>query len=206
VIVAAFACAPLVLAACGGSTGGAADSGSTLQYVPTTNYVLQEPATTTTTTTTIASATPGEDERSPGEQTYVIQAGDGLFAIANSFDVEMQLICYYNGWTECGGDKLLLPGDEILIPPNAAVASADTGSADGDTEEDSIDTDDDGAGATEGEGCLHTVVEGDNQGRVANQYDVTLEELAAANASNPAWNHFQLGSTINIPANGTCPD
>ena len=201
VILAALACIPLALvSACGGANGSAAGPRSTLQYVPATSYVVKEPATTTTTTTTIAIATSPEDARSPGEQTYKIKGGDSLFGIASRYDVTMELICDYNGWAQCGSEKLLLPGDEILIPPNAAVASAD-GEIAGD---DSIDTPDDGAAATEGEGCLHTVVANDIPIRVAKKYEITVEELAAANASNPIWNNFRLGGTLNIPANGAC--
>jgi LysM repeat protein len=206
VVAVALACAPLALSACGGQNGEAADSDSTLQYVPTTNYVLQEPATTTTTTTTLPSSTPEEGARSPGEQTYQIQANDSLSKIASRFDVEMQLICEYNAWSDCiNPPHLLLPGDEILIPPNAAlVAAGDAATEPASTEEDSIDTADDGATASEGEGCLHTIVQGDNPSRVANEYDITVEELSAANTGNPVWNTFLIGSTLNIPANGDC--
>jgi hypothetical protein len=48
------------------------------------------------------------------------------------------------------------------------------------------------------------VVANDNPTRVAAKYDITVEELAAANANNPAYQHFQLGSQLTIPANGSC--
>jgi LysM repeat protein len=206
VVVAALACAPLLLLSACGTTGGSAEGArSTLQYVPATNYVLREPATTTTTTTTIAGTDAGADARAAGEQTYVIKSGDGLFAIANQFDVEMQLICDYNGWNQCGGDKLLLPGDEILIPPNAAVA----GASGGDTAaaaDDSIDTADDGADSTDaaGEGCTYTIEAGDNPSRVAKKYDITFDQLQAANPSRDFRSWFLVGASINIPPAGSC--
>ena len=108
VIAAALACAPLVLlSACGTSGDSAEGARSTLEYVPATNYVLREPATTTTTTTLPPDGATPAGGISPSEQTYTVKAGDGLFAIANQFNVEMQLICDYNGWAQCGGDKLL---------------------------------------------------------------------------------------------------
>lgn len=204
VVAAALACVPLVLlSACGSSGGSAEGARSTLQYVPATNYVLREPATTTTTTTTVPGVTEGA--RADAEQTYVIKAGDGLFAIANQFDVEMQLICDYNGWSECGGQKLLLPGDEILIPPNAAVAGSASDEAAADAE-DSIDTADDGADdeAAAGQGCTYTIEAGDTPGGVASDYGITFQQLQAANPSRDFQSWFLVGASINIPPDGSC--
>lgn len=201
-IAAAFACVPLALvSACGSGSGSAAGPRSTLQYVPTTNYVLREPATTTTTTTTLPSAASGEDARSSGEQRHVVKGGDSLFAIASAFDVAMQMICDYNGWTECGADKLLLPGDEILIPPNAAVAAAGGGVAAAD---DSLDTPDDGAEEAAGLGCTYTIKAGDYPGTVASRFDITFEQLQAANPSRDFRTWFLATAEINIPPEGDC--
>lgn len=207
VFAAAFACVPLaLLSACGGTSGSAAGSRSTLQYVPATNYVLREPATTTTTTTVAAGETPAGGT-SPGEQTYEIQANDNLSKIAGRFDVEMQAICDYNSWPDCiNPPHLLLPGDEILIPPLAAVAS--TGGDAGDTEvaagDDSIDTDDDGADAAVGEGCTYTIESGDFPGTVANKFDITVQQLQAANPTRDFNSWFLATATINIPPEGSC--
>jgi LysM repeat protein len=210
-LASALGCAALLLlSACGSSDGSGAETDGTLQYVPTTSYELKAPATTTTTVAPADGVTP-PGGTSPGEQSYTVKSGDGLFAIANLFDVEMELICSYNGWTECGGDKLLLPGDTILIPPNAAVPSAtptqtgstDTGSTDtGETETETGSTEE--PETEEGVGCSHTIVAGDNPGRVANQYDITVDELSNANLNNPAYTNFLIGSSLNIPANGSC--
>ena len=129
------------------------------------------------------------------EQVYVVQAGDGLSAIAGKYDLSMQVICDYNGWERCGADHTIFPGDEIRIPPNVLVPAAEAPA-------DVIAAGEPAAPAAIG--CQHTVVPGDNQGRVANQYDVTLDELAAANLNNPVWNTFLIGSQIAIPANGSC--
>jgi LysM repeat protein len=206
----------LLLSACGSSDGSGAETDGTLQYVPTTSYALKAPETTTTTLAPDGATTPGGGT-SPGEQSYTIKANDNLSKIANLFDVEMELICSYNGWSECiSPPHLLLPGDTILIPPNAAVpaaASTDTGSADSgstDTDSDTASTDTDtdtdtGEASTEaGVGCSHTIVENDNPSRVANQYDITVDELSNANLNNPAYSNFLIGSSLNIPANGSC--
>jgi LysM repeat protein len=206
----------LLLSACGGSDGSGAETDGTLQYVPTTSYALKAPATTTTTLAPADGSTTPAGGTSPGEQSYTIKANDNLSKIANLFDVEMELICSYNGWSECvSPPHLLLPGDTILIPPNAAVptaASTDTGSTDtGSTDTGSTETDTGSeqsavevASTEEGVGCSHTIVEGDNPGRVANQYDITVDELSNANLNNPAYSNFLIGSSLNIPANGSC--
>jgi LysM repeat protein len=205
VFAAALACAPLVLLSACGTAGDAAEGAdSTLEYVPATNYVLREPATTTTTTSLAPDAATPAGGTSPSEQTYTIEAGDGLFAIANRFNVEMQLICDYNGWAQCGGDKLLLPGDEILIPPNAAVASAEGEVAA--EADDSIDTPDDGTTPEQavGEGCTYTIEAGDYPGTVASKFDITYEQLQAANPSRDFSTWFLATATINIPPEGSC--
>jgi LysM repeat protein len=206
----------LLLSACGAADGSGAETDGTLQYVPTTSYALKAPVTTTTTLAPADGATTPAGGTSPGEQSYTIKANDNLSKIANLFDVEMELICSYNGWSECiSPPHLLLPGDTILIPPNAAVpaaASTDTGTADTaatDTDTGSTDTETDTASTEEasteeGVGCSHTIVEGDNPSRVANQYDITVDELSNANVNNPAYTNFLIGSSLNIPPNGSC--
>ena len=200
----AFVCAPIgLLSGCGSSSGDGTGSSATLQYVPGTSYALKQPATTTTTTTSLPVAvTPGEGT-SPSEQTYQIQSGDSLFKVAGLFDVTPDLICTYNGWPDCiDPPHLLLPGDTILIPPGGAVPGV---AADGSAEEvDTIDAADDGAADDESVGCVHTIVAGYNPTRVADKYDVTVDELSNANLNNPVWNTFLIGSTLNIPADGSC--
>ena len=40
---------------------------------------------------------------------------------------------------------------------------------------------------------------GDNPTRVANKYGITVDELAAANAGNPAYQNFLIGSSLVDP-------
>ncbi len=199
--IGAMLCAPLVLLAGCGDTGNATGARATLLFEQGTSYVTIEPATTTTTTTIPVEEAEGGGI-SPTEQTYTIQANDNLFKIASLFDVEIEVICNYNGWTDCiDPPHLLLPGDDILIPPNAAIPGQE---ADGSTSEqaDSIDEVEDTE--DEGVGCVHTIVAGDNPTRVATKYDITVDELSNANLNNPVWNTFLVGATLNIPANGSC--
>lgn len=195
-----------LLSGCGSSDGEAASSGDTLNYVPTTSYALKAPATTTTTTTLAPGETPAGGTV-PNEQSYTIQSGDSLSAIASSFDVTMDAIVAYNGWSD-GINHVLLPGDTILIPPGSAAPGAtETGSSSDSTSTDtgsSETADSDDTEEATGTGCSHTIVSGDNPTRVANQYDITVDQLANANLNNPVWNTFLVGSTLNIPPEGSC--
>jgi len=204
VLTVVIASVPIALiSGCGTSTGSDEGARATLQYTPGTSYGLKEPATTTTTTTTIAPESPIVGGTSPTEQNYEIQGGDSLFKISQLFEVTPDLICTYNGWSDCiDPPHLLLPGDVILIPPGSQVPGV---ASDGTTgEADTIDSDTDGAAADEQIACEHEVVAGDTPIRVAEKYDVELRELELANLSNPAYTSFLIGSKLNIPASGNC--
>jgi LysM repeat protein len=201
---AALAASPVLsLTSCGGDAEGAR---TTLGTVQTTSYVVEDPVTTTT-TTTLPTVVP-EGEVSPTEQIHIVVAGDSLSKISTMYGITLDALINYNAWTD-GINHVILPGAEVRIPPNSKVPSLtpDTGqSGGGDT-----GGGDTGGGDTTSEtttpagvGCTHTVEEGDNPTRVANQYDITVDELAAANAGNPAYQNFLIGSSLSIPANGSC--
>ena len=190
VILGVFGVGPLLLAAgCGGAATGAR---TTLANIQGSNYVTIEPVTTTTTIPVPTTLVPGV---SPTSQTYTIQSGDTIFKIATSFGIEPNALIEYNSWTE-GLDHLLLPGDAVQIPPGATTAGAtvggDTGAEQGDSAPfNTADTD-----------CSHTIVAGDNPSKVAAKYDITIDELQAANAGNPVYKSFLIGSQLRIPAAG----
>ena len=198
---AALAASPILsLTSCGGDAEGAK---TTLGTVQTTSYVVEDPVTTTS-TTTIPSATPG-GQVDPNEQIHVVVAGDSVYKIASLYGITPDALVNYNDWPE-GINHPLFQGDQVKIPPNSQVPSASpatqapSSSGGGDT----------GGGTTQtsapasGVGCTHTIVSGDNPTRVAKKYNITVDELAAANAGNPAYQNFLIGSSLSIPANGTC--
>jgi LysM repeat protein len=200
---------PLVLVTgCGGEETGAR---TTLATVQNTSYVVEDPVPTTVPPTTqpiTGGATEGEI--SPTEQIYTIEPGDSVSRIAEIHGITMDVLVNYNAWTD-GINHFLVVGDQVKIPPNSQVpgtGSTDTGSTGGDTG--STDTTPDATEAptdstASGEiACEHTVVEGDNPSRLADQYGVTLDELSNANVGNSAYTRFLIGDKINIPAGGDC--
>lgn len=198
VSVASVSLGALMLAAgCGSESSGPR---TTLATIQGSSYVTIQPATTTTTLPVPTATEPGT---SPDAQTYTVQSGDSVSAIASKFDIEAEVLANFNSWPE-GILHPIFPGDVINIPPGAAVPSA-SGSTDGATGDDGDvgDDGDDGDTAT-GEGCTHTIVEGDNPTRVARQYDITVDQLANANINNPVYQTFLIGSQLTIPPEGDC--
>lgn len=195
---AALAASPVLsLTSCGGDNAGAR---TTLGTVQTTSYVVEDPVTTTT-TTTLPTSLP-EGQVSPTEQSYVVVAGDSVYKIASKHGITPDALVNYNAWTD-GINHPLFQGDVVKIPPNSKVPSA--------TPDTQAPSSGGGGGGTTtetttpaGVGCTHTIESGDNPTRVANKYGITVDELAAANAGNPAYQNFLIGSSLSIPANGTC--
>jgi LysM repeat protein len=194
---AALAASPLLaLTSCGDDAEGAK---TTLGTVQTTSYVV-EPPVTTTSTTTVPSALP-EGQVDPNEQIHIVVSGDSVYKIASTYGITPDALVNYNDWSD-GINHPLFQGDEVKIPPNSQVPSqapateAPSTGGGGDTTATTA--------APSGAGCTHTIVSGDNPTRVANQYNITVDELAAANAGNSAYQNFLIGSSLSIPANGSC--
>ena len=199
VIVAAFGVGPLLMAAgCGGTSATGAQA--TMARIQPTSFVELPPATTTT-TTTISDADFEAGGRSPIEQTYTIRAGDSISRIASIHDITMEQLVNYNEWSD-GLNHFLVVGDPVKIPPGALIpgSASASGSSSSDTGSDDSTGDDE---ESSGDGCTHTIVQGENPSRVANQYDITVDELRAANPGG-VMDSFLIGATLQIPPNGSC--
>ena len=200
----------LVLGAC----GTAADDGATVSTLDlsgsATNFVVRVPDTT-------QSADEAAGGISTGSQEYTIQAGDYPLKVANDFGVSVDDLVAFNEWGSA--NEFPFPGTVIRIPPGATTGGAASDEGDAAAEEDATsETEAVDAAADEsaepietipdaGDNCPegeHTVVEGDVPVRLAEQYDVTLDALNAANADNPAYQQFIVGQTIIIPAKADC--
>ena len=188
-----------------GCTGGG-DEGvrATLVEVSATEYVTIVSTTSTSTTTTTLVTIPGQTPGRTTEELHTIVAGDSLARISSQYDVAIDTICSYNGWPDCiDPPHLLLPGDTVRIPPDpAAIAAAEAAGAPADPG--TAAPADGTTPPVTGVGCTHTIQLGENPTLVANRYDLSFDQLQAANPSMDFTTTFVVGDTLTIPPEGTC--
>jgi LysM repeat protein len=191
VLVGAF-----LLAACGSADNGATQSTIDLSAASTA-FVVRPPATTVPVTETSA---PEAGEVVTTEQEYVVQPGDTPIGVAKKYNVPVADLIAYNEW---GPNEFAYPGDTIKIPPGGTAPGAVTEEATADAGE----TAPAGTIPDAGDNCDqgdYTIAEGDYEGKVATNFDVTVEALRAANASTPNYSSFYPGLVIVIPAKTDC--
>lgn len=202
----------LVVTACGGE-GTDAGTSNNLTPIQGSSYVTIEPATTTTTTT----LPPGQEGDgpepgtiSPSEQTYTVQSGDSVFKIATLYGITADVLANYNSWPE-GIQHSIFPGDVVRIPPDSQVPDLGGETAEGPTDgatdgatdgEATGDTSTDET-ATDGECPTTYVIQAGDTSRisVAEKFDITFEQMDAANVNTPGYSNFVVGTPITIP----CP-
>ena len=196
----------VVLSSCGGGDSGATQSTIDLSAASTA-FVVRPPATTEP-VDTLAEGDP--DAIVEGTQEYTVQSGDAPYVLVTRFGISLEDLLGVNEWTD--PSQFPFPGTVILIPPGAksvtaAPAATDTTDS-GDTSTDVANS----ATPTEtipdaGDNCsqgTYTIVEGDYLGKVASNFDVTVDALNAANASTPGYSAFYPGLEIVIPAKSDC--
>jgi LysM repeat protein len=192
----------MLLGACGGSDDGASQSTIALSQ-ESTAFVVRPPVTTVA----VVDTTPVEGEVSTAAQEYTIQSGDYPLGVANQFGVTLDELIAFNEWASA--DEFPFPGEVIQIPPGATIpaattttiAAAGTGGAAATTVAPAATIPDAGDNCGEGE---YTIVEGDYEGKVAANFDVTVDALRAANASTSGYSAFYPGLTIVIPGKADC--
>lgn len=191
-----------MLSACDGD-GDDATAQTTIAIRPTAYVTL--PVVTTTRPNTTAGGQPGAaDRRASGEgEVYEVQPGDALLLIANRYDITVDELADFNEW-EDGAFHRIFPGDEVRIPEFAEAPE---------DEEVTDERPDDGLGTMPGPGggplCpdgserdLYEIVSGDFISRVADKNDLSIEELEAVNAENPAYQSFAPGQELWLPCEG----
>ncbi len=190
--------AALVLGACGGDDSSAASKPTITLAGGETSYATIAPATTTTVAPNPAATGPTTD--------YEVQAGDYGIKVAEDFGVSLADLEAANGWTDAG-TEFPGPGAIIKIPGGGATSSADdeTASTDGETastEAAGEAIEDPGSNCEAGS---YTITESDNsRTKVAEKFDVTVEDMDAANASTPGYSSFYPGLEIVIPPKADC--
>lgn len=198
------------LSSCSDS-GGESGTGAAVTTIgiSSTNFVTLAPTPSTTTPITSAEPLPGSILEF--ESTYVIQEGDYPSTIATKFKVVFQEFLDLNGWTL--DETQNVPewpgvGATIKIPAGATVPGepapgADTGTDDATASESESTTGTTEAPTTTVNVCTdgtYTIVEGDTPSGVAKKLDVTVDQLAAANADTKGYGSFYVGLEIKVPA------
>ena len=185
-----------LLASCGATDDAATRSTIDLS-ADSTAFVVRPPATTEPPVDTAAA-----DGVVSTEQEYVVQAGDTPIGIANAFGVSLDELVAYNEWPSAA---LPFPGETIKIPPGGTAPGTQAAAASTSTETDEAapaeTIPDAGDNCSPGE---YTIVEGDYEGKVAANFDVTVDALRAANAGTPNYASFYPGLVIVIPAKADC--
>jgi LysM repeat protein len=194
----------LTVTSCG-DNGGTAQSASTVTIQPT-SYVTRKPVTEST-----APATPNTADaegRSQVEQSYVVEAGDYPVLIATMFDVDLDDLAAYNKWNSDYSDFPSV-GETVRIPPGAKFIDPDaTETTDEGTEDTRSGSETESTTSTTvGGPCdpgSYTLEAGDYPNGVAAKFDVSLEDLNAANAATPGYDQFGVGLEIVIPPPSDC--
>lgn len=182
--------AVIMMSAC---TGGESDaSPSTVPRIGATNYVTQ-PMITLPGTTVPGQTTPAGGTAREGQE-YRIRPGDSVFAIANRYGITPGQLAEWNNWQD-GPNHNIIPGDIIKIPPFAEIPGEPSSTVPG-TE------------LIGGPICLdgteqetYEIQSNDYVGRVAEELDVSVEELDEVNAVTPGYSSFYPGLEILVP----CP-
>jgi LysM repeat protein len=191
-----------VLASCGSDS---ATTQSTIDLSQaSTAFVVRPPATTDP-----ALSVDAVGGVVTGTQEYVVQAGDYPLLLVERFNISLDDLIAVNEWGSV--NEFPGPGTTIIIPPGGtavAVVSNDEGDsavvvADGSGDVTVAATIPD-AGDNCGAGS-YTIEEGDTtRTAVADKFDVSVDELDAANASTPGYSAFYPGLEIVIPAKDDC--
>ena len=178
-IALALLCASLaaLASACGGDEPAAPTGATgTPVAIPTATPFAQLPAPVIV--TAVAGPSAG------GDLTYIVEPGDSLSEIAARFDTTVEAISEANGLTDID----LIVGQELIIPGGAP---ATTG---GGTASPSP------AGTPSPSDTVYVVEAGDTALAIAIQFDVTLEQLAAANGMTvDEITDLSIGQELQIP-------
>jgi LysM repeat protein len=192
----------VALTACGGD-GDDANAQTTIAIRPTA-YVTMPVVTTVRPSSIAAGEAPSPNREATGEgEVYEVRRGDALPLIADRYDITVEELVEFNDW-EDGAFHPIYPGDEVRIP-----SFADAPEAEAITDE----RPDDGLGTMPAPGggplCpdgserdVYEIVSGDFISRVADKNDLSIEELEAANADNPAYQVFAPGQELWLPCEG----
>lgn len=194
IVVAAAA----LLSACGDS--GAGGGSTTAATMGPTSFATLAPTQSTLPSTTAAPGGGTAGEVTTTVTDYTIVAGDVPVNVAKKFGITLDAL--NNANLDTAGYSAFYVDLVIKIPAGAVLPGATpdtTTTVGGDpaaTTTQPATTLAPAGGCTAGS---YTIVEGDLPSRVANKFDVTLEQLDAANVNTKGYSAFIVGVKIIIP-------
>lgn len=200
----------LLATACGGS-GSSSKSAFTIDSgkVPTATLPANLPDPVLVEGVPTRAVTPSGD-------TYTVQSGDSLYAIAEKLGTTVDELTALNDLTSNDlsvGQVLRIPGSASHTqgsptPTGAQATSTPTARATEATEATPQATDTPEAANTPQAGqTVYTVQDGDNANDIALRFGVTLDELAAANSMTvDDLRNLEVGQVLIIPPPSTTPE
>lgn len=158
---------------------------TTARIVPDSTAFAVRPVVSTTTTIAVLDPDDPNVDRSdlPGSD-YVVQEGDYGLKVAGENGITLEDLVAYNGWDSIA--SFPWPGEIIRIPPvdpNAPTIPPATFAPE------------------VCESKTHTIAAGEFPLEIADEYEITVQELTQANLGNRAFAIFAIGGTIVIPPN-----
>jgi len=199
-LLVAVAAAGLAVSACGESSTATTSSVAAVTESTAFPTIPVTERTSPRTTLPGSGSTAGQVTTEVTE--YTVQAGDVQFSVAVKFKVTLEALQLANVDTE--GFNAFYVGLKIKIPAGATIPdpSATPTTVGGGTPAQTTTTI-----AGGGDNCAagtYVIQDGDLPGRVAAKFDVTLEQLDAANVNTQGYKAFIVGVTIIIPAKTGC--
>lgn len=215
----------LGLAGLTGACGtGSSSTAATITIAPQSYQSKPGPSVVPESTT---AATAAEDGTTTQVQYYVVQEGEYPSNVASKFEITLEELLEFNDWTLEGNIVPQWPGAgaTVKIPPGAKFIDPNAAAEDDSDDEESETDDTTDSGGTTDDGAIiestpeeviddasadrcvpgnYTLEENDYPGAVAQKFDVTVEALAAANASTAGYSSFYVGLEIIIPAADDC--
>jgi len=149
--------------------------------IPTATPFARVPEPTIVASPTTAAAATAATPTADGDVEYIVELGDNLFGIAERYDTTVDAIMERNDIDDAA---LIFVGQVLIVPQGHRPAADDTSDADDAGDDAAEDDESETTTTTDDSGRETYVVQaGDTAYGIALQFDVTLEELAAANGT-----------------------
>lgn len=195
ILVAPLAFGALLFSACG---DGSTATTSSVVNLESTNYNTLATTPSTLATTTIPGATLPAGQPTPDITEYTVQAGDVPFTVANRYGITVDALALANADTAGYGSFYV--GLKIKIPAGAITPSSTLPTSTTLPATPSETTTTLAGGASNCAQGSYTIVAGDLPSTVAKKFDVTVDQLDAANVNTKGYQNFVVGVKIIIPA------